>query len=177
MDELIRMIFAAIISVTLGYLVHLCIRIVSFIKRRRATTGICGKWYAYDWWEDENEVTLQKKQGTIRKGLLSEYRVRFTNENHSMSYKGTASVEANQYLCVKTKADDALVEPKISRFNLPMAEHRELLFGLSLFFDFDKNVSCGAVILSRHELSDEQVKELMEKHFTNYYDARLMVLK
>ena len=176
MNEILSMLLPAFISVAVGYCLNFVVRIIKLFIRRRANTTICGKWYAYDWWKEGDEVKLHRLHGKIVKGFLTEYRIRFTNEMRTLRYKGDASIESNQYLCLNMSVVDVLSETALSRFNLPIAEQRELLFGFWLSCDSRRNVSCGGAILSRRELNDDEICAVIPERFDIHAEAPLLVL-
>ena len=175
-NEILSMLLAAVVSVTIGYFSHFIVRMIKLFMRRKTSTSICGKWHSYDCWKDDSAVNYRSMTGKIKKGVLTEYRVKFVDDKSALKYGGSAAIESNRHLCIQMKAEDVLVETAVSRFNIKASEQREQLYGFWLSCDSHRNVFCGSALLSRRELAHEEIREILREKYETHMDTPLLVL-
>ncbi len=146
----------------LGYFFTYIIKAVNYLFRHVFTRHyLTGDWYSYfRAWENDKPV-LKREKWTIGFGFNSKLKVRIVTDG-TLSYDGELSEEKG-HLIVKLKAKE-YDESVFGRYPVPVPGNDSTVVGLFLAVDYNRHVSAGANILSRVDLSDDQVTALISEN-------------
>ena len=166
--------------------------ILGFIKPRIKPTPpgiiITGTWYEYHWSNPEDKdifkylgselVITRRKWGLGKSSFFLEYTLgdKFL---HKYSGKGWFIDKHSEQFIDKhselaTKEDILLeviyegefTETLYFRFDVSPKDNSEILTGVWAAFNFNKDIACGASILSRRRIDKRKLDEIFNAHFT-----------
>ena len=115
----------------------------------------------------------------IKRGILSEYDVIYTDLEGS--YCGKGHIECSSNLCItaslKDKKNSSVYEGTSTiRYDLSTFENRKELYGFWLSRNADKKVSCGGAILSRGKINKAQSLKIIKNQYCINTDTPMLSL-
>ena len=151
-------IIVATFGAILGYLIPYIARLPIFLFRYLKNDDLHGSWYEYFLCMNQSGTVIYQYTFTIKIGINHKYLIIAKDEK--MTYKGYGFIEHNN-LIIKLVYDDKISkETSWLRFILPTVTNRNTMLGLWLSYDFNNNISSGISILSRTQLSQDEIWNL-----------------
>jgi len=151
-----------VLSAITGALLKPLLYFFIYLIKRLRKSGIEATWYGYYIISKNKEPFIGKETIEVKKGVFNNYIVygkSITTENQK--YKGVV-IEERNYLVVHmkpTKHDEEIV----LRLKRLIPGNDEIMYGLWSALDFDGNAAVGPTILSKNELNDQQVNDLIKR--------------
>lgn|GEM_PF-3196958 len=150
-----------VISGIFGVLIKPLFYLLIYIYRRLYKTDIEHKWNGYFLILKNKKEFIGKEILDIKQGIFNKYIVHgISITTEGQKYKGTVKEERN-FLIIQmnpTKHDEDI----FIRLKRTIPGNDEIMYGLWSALDFDGNAAVGPMILSKKELDDEKVRELIK---------------
>jgi hypothetical protein len=172
--DLIRILVGALIGFTLPHLV----RAVAYFIRRLRRARIEGKWFVYHPSHKASKPQMIPSTWYITKGFTSLFAIREDRKEGSGATisgyaKGQIHIESN---CLLIKLHTTQHEEEVSmRLFNPISTADEILWGLYLSLDFQGKPTAGPIVVSRSELSEEDVMRFLSDRLGTQDKYKLLV--
>lgn len=148
------------IGAIIGYILPYIIKFVVFIFRKFQHDTAEGSWFVYHPSNRGGKLQIEKSAWRIGKGIFNPFVVRETREGvRGLVAKGSLYYERNFWL-IRLKAIMHDEEVSIRLFN-PISTADEIVWGLYLSLDFQGNPIAGPVVISRKELSPDEMLQFL----------------
>lgn len=156
-------IITAIIGAILGFIPDI-FRIFKYTILRFTKNRIVGNWYVYEFTKSEGNIKRTKGICRIKNGILNRFSIIMQNDN--LLYKGTGDCEDNHLFMMIKNKNDKLVRKETcwQRYDFSYNDYNYLL-GLWLSNDYDGHTTCGISILSRTELNETEINNIISNKY------------
>jgi len=171
-------LIVALVSALLGLLIPGIVRIFQATVRRfgKPKEPVVGTWHSCFYNFDESKVRFTRYLWKVRKGVFCEYAVSSRClDDPSVRYTGTMFHEGSTLVCVMKGKHHT--ETIFWRFPLPIVSSSKPLVGLYLSLDWQRNTVVGCEVLSRYELSQEDLDDLLKERVKQTPKMRLIRIK
>jgi hypothetical protein len=150
----------------------------SFLWRFRAKHQIQGTWNYYYFNFQENRPSFNRERWKVSRGFANQFSVEAIDPaDESTRYKGKLQYESGFYLFSLKSAVYGHDEAVFARFNPPTIGTPLKCIGVALAKDFDGYASVHAVLLSRDELTEDEVRETMKRGTQTANEGRVLRAK
>jgi len=155
------------IQVLIGAFIALALppigRVFAYLFRRRRKAFLLGVWYCYYHTTEEGKRVMKSEKWTIYRGFRNPVCVRTSSlEPESLEYKGTLTFENGHFL-IDLKAQSSFEESVHMRFPYIGAAMTGPNVGVGIQYDYDGNPELCLNVLSRDEISEDEVCEHIRK--------------
>ncbi|MCQ9374201.1 hypothetical protein NMQ14_08070 [Methyloversatilis sp. XJ19-13] len=139
-------------------------------------SALVGDWNAYHWTYVRSKPGIVKSFVQIRRGLLHPYVVQLKeNIDSQLHYKGRVQIEKDQILVYFDSTDHQ--ESLVVRLRNPLGKVSNELCAIWLGYDHDGDITAGALLLTKSDLSEDAAKRAISKCIENPSTAALMCLR
>jgi len=131
-----------------------------YLYRRLGRGLLLGKWWEYHATYKNSMPLIDETKWSIRRGYRSPFKVLCEQSNAKVTYKGSI-VYFGEYLDVtltSTNRDGRVM----LRYPKLVSWRSDQLCGLWLSVDHDNNIAAGSTVLSRKQLSQDEVLPLIK---------------
>ena len=150
-----------------GTLLPLAPTVIRFLSRVRHKSAIEGNWYSYHFTFLKGQATTVESQVRVSKGFRHTYVAALgQNVDSKLEYKGYITREKDQLLFIYKSIDHS--ETVVNRFQDPLGSNSNRLYGLWLSYDHSQTIACGAIILSRDEIAEDQRMQEIAKGYEQH---------
>lgn len=165
---------STIIGALIGYLLPYLFKFIRYCFLRFRKNRIIGNWYIYERTVKENKKLKTSGYCSITFGILSRFKIKMTNNN--LVYIGTANVEDNHlYMTVTNKNDNQIrKETCFQRYDFSYGDY-DKMYGLWVSNNYDGHTCCGVSILSKVQLTEDEVDELLENSYFQFDKSVLSI--
>lgn len=163
-----------LIGVIAGYLFPRIINVFVYAFRRLKRERVEGSWMVYHTTNRDGKPQIEKSTFEIKKGIMSEFSVKENRKGIGIISKGTLRFERNYWL-IHLKAETHDEEISMRLIN-PIPTADDFTWGMYLSLDFQGNPIAGAIILSRKELSDDEVLKLLSSKIKTNKEMKLITV-
>ena len=161
-----EIIISSLFSAVFGMCLPFLFKYLKHLIRRYAKDNFCGEWFSYSYLVEKGTLKPIHGKVVIQKGIFSLYRtIIYENE---LKYKGQVTVENNHLLMIQTVKNEFRCETSVIRVDCSQYVNRNKFHGFWLSYDSDNQISCGAILLSKDELTTEVAIEELRRFSRNY---------
>lgn len=155
-----------LIGVILGAVFPYLIKFAFSVYRRFRPFFLEGLWYSYYFIYQDGVPTIKHETWNVKKGILNKFVVKADDlqseaTTFRLRYRGTLSKEQNLFTVIlkpETHKEEILI-----RFKGTYDYGQKILLGLWSGIDLDGYACVGPQIISRTELSDEEIVDAVRK--------------
>lgn len=161
----------AIVGLALPYTLKVGYYFFKLFKK----THLDGLWYNYHWSYKNKQPVIFESTWEIKRGILQSFAITACYSDSGLLYKGHIRIEGDQLMVVFGSTQHS--EHPVYRFPYPIQSNCQMLHGLWLSFDHDKNIASGGAVVSRSRLTVSQAEEEIKRTLKSERHAILLRAK
>ncbi len=168
-------IILILISTIFGAVLRSLFKFIVFCFRQLKRSDIERKWFGYYLISRNHQPYVGREIMNIGKGVFDSFIVRDTSiTSQGQTYKGTVKLERNFIVIqMRPKLHEEEIFIRLKR-NIPGND--EVMYGLWSALDMDGNAAVGPMILSRQELEEAYLNDIVKTKIKNIPEIRNMVV-
>lgn len=169
---LVVAIIGSVIGVSLKPMFYLIYYLAKISKKK----DIECKWFGYFYIKKNSCNYIGKETLFIRKGVFNNYIIKGVSiTTKGQQYSGVVIMERN-FLVIKMKPEIHEEEIFI-RLKRSIPGNDEIMVGLWSALDFDGNAAAGPMVLSRQEINEDQLNDIIKNNITMLEKIKIMSVK
>jgi len=133
--------------------------------RRRYFALLGDQWKGFHYSFKKGKPVLIESTWKITKGFLTPFKVK--TEQPELAYHGHLEPEGDDRVIIYVKAETQN-ETMVFRFPNPLLSANDIVYGLWLSYDHDKHIASGGALLTKQDLTSEQVEKELKDYILRF---------
>lgn len=156
-------LIVSIIGAMIGFILPYAKKAIVVLLRYFTDYHIEGAWYEYHWSLIDNNPELKREHWKVKKGIFERLKVVAKSiPSEKLVYKGKIYQERNHLIAIFKATTHT--EEVFCRLSNPVPTNDNIITGLWLALDYNRKIISGSLVLSRDELTEEEVQKHLDKN-------------